>query len=104
MANDTTITIVGNLTADPELRVTQTGFAVVAFTGASTPRYFDKKANEWRDGEALFLSCSAWRDPAEHVAGARHAAHRHRPASRMAVRACSRLSPPTRKIHFRLPA
>jgi len=68
LANDTTITIVGNLTADPELRFTQTGLAVAGFTVASTPRYFDKRTNEWRDGEALFLTCSAWRDLAEHVA------------------------------------
>lgn len=68
MANDTQITVVGNLTADPELRFTQSGTAVASFTIASTPRQFDKQANEWRDGEALFLRCSIWRDAAENVA------------------------------------
>lgn len=67
MANDTLITVVGNLTADPELRFTQNGIAVASFTIASTPRQFDKQANEWRDGEALFLRCSIWRDAAENV-------------------------------------
>ena len=68
MANDTQITIVGNLVAAPELRFTQSGVAVVSFTIASTPRTFDKQANEWRDGEALFMRCSIWRDAAENVA------------------------------------
>ena len=68
MANDTTITVVGNLTADPELRFTQSGVAVANFTIASTPRTFDKQANEWRDGEALFLRSTIWRDAAENVA------------------------------------
>ncbi|GAA1281412.1 MULTISPECIES: single-stranded DNA-binding protein [Brachybacterium] len=68
MANDTVITVVGNLTADPELRFTQSGIAVASFTIASTPRTFDRQSNEWKDGEALFLRCSIWRDAAENVA------------------------------------
>lgn len=68
MANDTTITVIGNLTADPELRFTQSGVAVASFTIASTPRTFDRQSNEWKDGEALFLRCSIWRDAAENVA------------------------------------
>lgn len=68
MANDTLITIVGNLTADPELRFTNSGAAVASFTVASTPRTFDRQANEWKDGEALFMRCSVWRDAAENVA------------------------------------
>lgn len=68
MAGDTIITIVGNLTADPELRYTQNGLAVANFTIASTPRIFDRQANEWKDGEALFLRASVWREFAEHVA------------------------------------
>ena len=69
MAGETIITIVGNLTADPELRYTQNGLPVANFTIASTPRTFDRQANEWKDGEALFLRASVWRDFAEHVAG-----------------------------------
>ena len=69
MAGDTIITVVGNLTADPELRYTQNGLAVANFTIASTPRAFDRESNEWKDGEALFLRASCWRDFAEHVAG-----------------------------------
>jgi single-strand DNA-binding protein len=68
MAGDTIITVVGNLTADPELRFTPSGAAVASFTVASTPRTFDKQANEWKDGEALFLRCSVWRQAAENVA------------------------------------
>ena len=68
MANDTTITVIGNLTADPELRFTQSGVAVANFTIASTPRTFDKQRNEWVDGEALFLRSTIWRDAAENVA------------------------------------
>lgn len=68
MANDTVISVIGNLTADPELRFTQSGIAVASFTIASTPRTFDRQANEWKDGEALFLRCSIWRDAAENVA------------------------------------
>ncbi|WP_022881927.1 single-stranded DNA-binding protein [Gryllotalpicola ginsengisoli] len=69
MAGETVITVVGNLTADPELRYTQSGLAVANFTIASTPRTFDRQANEWKDGEALFLRASVWREFAEHVAG-----------------------------------
>jgi single-strand DNA-binding protein len=69
MANDTVITVVGNLTADPELRFTQSGLAVVNLTIASTPRSFDKQSSEWKDGDALFLRASAWREFAEHIAG-----------------------------------
>ena len=68
MAGDTVITVVGNLTADPELRFTPTGAAVANFTVASTPRTFDRQSNEWKDGEALFLRCNIWRDAAENVA------------------------------------
>jgi single-strand DNA-binding protein len=69
MAGETIITVVGNLTSDPELRYTQNGLAVANFTIASTPRTFDRQSNEWKDGEALFLRASVWRDFAEHVAG-----------------------------------
>ncbi|MFV0373405.1 single-stranded DNA-binding protein [Microbacterium sp.] len=69
MAGETIITIVGNLTADPELRYTQNGLPVANFTIASTPRNFDRQSGEWKDGEALFLRASVWRDFAEHVAG-----------------------------------
>lgn len=68
MANDTVITVVGNLTADPELRFTNSGVPVASFTVASTPRTFDRQSGEWKDGEALFLRCSIWRDAAENVA------------------------------------
>lgn len=68
MANETIMTIVGNLTAAPELRFTNSGVPVASFTVASTPRTFDKQAGEWKDGEALFLRCSIWRDAAENVA------------------------------------
>ena len=69
MAGETVISVVGNLTADPELRYTQNGLAVANFTIASTPRTFDRQANEWKDGDALFLRASVWREFAEHVAG-----------------------------------
>ncbi len=68
MAGDTVVTLVGNLTADPELRFTPSGAAVAGFTVASTPRMFDRQANEWKDGEPLFMRCSVWREPAENVA------------------------------------
>ena len=68
MAGETVITVVGNLTNDPELRFTPSGAAVANFTVASTPRTFDKNSNEWKDGEALFLRCSVWRQAAENVA------------------------------------
>ena len=69
MAGDTVITIIGNLTSDPELRFTPSGAAVTDFTIASTPRTLDRQTQEWKDGEALFLRCSCWRQMAEHVAG-----------------------------------
>ena len=68
MAGDTIITVVGNLTADPELRFTPSGAAVANVTVASTPRMFDRQTNEWKDGEALFLRCNVWRQAAENVA------------------------------------
>ncbi|MFC3184053.1 single-stranded DNA-binding protein [Pseudoglutamicibacter albus] len=68
MAGETIITVVGNLTADPELRFTPSGAAVANFTVASTPRIFDRQANEFKDGEALFMRCSVWREHAENVA------------------------------------
>jgi single-strand DNA-binding protein len=67
-ANDTTITIVGNLTDDPELRFTPTGVAMAKFRIASTPRMYDKASSAWKDGEALFMVCTAWRDLAENIA------------------------------------
>lgn len=69
MAGETPITVIGNLTADPELRYTQNGLAVVNLTIASTPRVFDRQANDFKDGETLFMRCSAWREAAEHIAG-----------------------------------
>ena len=68
MAGDTIITVVGNLTADPELRFTPSGAAVANFTVASTPRIFDRQSNEWKDGDALFMRCNIWREAAENVA------------------------------------
>jgi single-strand DNA-binding protein len=68
MAGDTPITIIGNLTADPDLKYTPTGVAVAKFTVASTPRFYDKQASEWRDGDSLFLSCQAWQQQAENAA------------------------------------
>ncbi len=72
MAGETTITVVGNLTDDPDLRFTPSGAAVANFTVASTPRFFDKQTNEWKDGDALFLRCSIWRQAAENVAESLH--------------------------------
>jgi single-strand DNA-binding protein len=72
MAGETIITVVGNLTADPELRYTQNGLPVANFTIASTPRNFDRPSNEWKDGEALFLRASVWRDYAENVCASLH--------------------------------
>lgn len=69
MAGETVIAVVGNLTADAELRYTQAGVPVANFTIASTPRNFDRASGEWKDSEALFLRCSVWREAAEHVAG-----------------------------------
>jgi len=68
MAGETVITVIGNLTADPELRWTQSGAAVADFTVASTPRTYDRNAGEWRDGDTLFIRCSVWRETAENVA------------------------------------
>lgn len=68
MAGETPITVIGNLTADPELRFTPNGVPVANFTVASTPRNFDRQTNEWRDGEAMFLNCSVWRQYAENAA------------------------------------
>jgi single-strand DNA-binding protein len=68
MAGETIITVVGNLTDDPELRFTPSGAAVANFTVASTPRNFDKQTNEWKDGDSLFLRCAVWRQAAENVA------------------------------------
>jgi len=68
MAGETTLTVIGNLTNDPELRFTPAGAAVANFTIASTPRTFDKNSNEWKDGETLFLRASVWREAAENVA------------------------------------
>lgn len=67
MAGETVMTLIGNLTADPELRFTPSGAAVANFTVASTPRAFDKRSNEWKDGETLFLRCTAWREMAENM-------------------------------------
>ena len=68
MAGDTIITIIGNLTADPELRFTPSGAAVASFTVASTPRTFDRQAGEWQDGQTPFMPCQAWRQMAENIA------------------------------------
>lgn len=68
MAGETNITLIGNLTADPELRFTPSGAPVANFTVASTPRVFDRASGEWRDGDSMFLNCSVWRQAAENVA------------------------------------
>ena len=68
MAGETVITVIGNLTGDPELRFTPSGAAVANFTVASTPRTFDRQSNEWKDGDTLFMRCSIWRVAAENVA------------------------------------
>ena len=68
MAGETILTTIGNLTADPELRFSPSGIAVANFTVASTPRLFDRQSGEWKDGEAIFLRCSIWREAAENVA------------------------------------
>lgn len=72
MANETTLTLVGNLTADPELRYTPAGAALCKFTVASTPRNYDKGSGEWKDGDPLFMNCSAWRELAENIAESLH--------------------------------
>lgn len=69
MSGETIITVIGNLTSDPELRYTQNGLAVANFTIASTPRNFDRASNDWKDGDALFMRCSVWREFAEQVSG-----------------------------------
>ena len=76
MAGETIITVVGNLTGDPELKFTPSGAAVANFTVASTARTFDKQTNEWKDGEALFIRCDAWRQLAENVAESLHKGQR----------------------------
>lgn len=81
MAGETVITIVGNLTADPELRTTRNGGTVANFSIAATPRVFDKQSNQWIDGDALFLRCSAWRDLATHCAQSLAKGMRDRPGS-----------------------
>ncbi len=68
MAGETVVTVIGNLTSDPELRFTPSGAAVASFTVASTPRTFDRQTSEWKDGDPLFLRCSVWRQAAENVA------------------------------------
>ncbi len=68
MANETILTVTGNLTDDPDLRYTESGAARTRFTVASTPRLFDQNAGQWKDGEPMFMSCTVWRDMAEHVA------------------------------------
>src|SRR3954463_7105669 len=68
MAGETTITMIGNLTDDPELRYTPSGAALVKFTVASTPRMLDRESQQWKDGDPLFLTCTGWRDIAEHIA------------------------------------
>jgi single-strand DNA-binding protein len=68
MANETTVTLVGNLTGDPDLRYTKDGVAMARFTVASTPRLLDRQTNQFRDGDPLFLTCTAWRELAEHAA------------------------------------
>ena len=80
MAGETIITVVGNLVDDPELRFTPSGAAVANFRIASTPRTFDKQTNEWKDGDALFLSCSVWRQAAENVAESLQKGHARRRA------------------------
>ena len=76
MAGDTIITVVGNLTDQPDLKFTQTGVALANFTVASTPRFFDRQSGEWKDGDTLFVRCTAWRQPAENVAGSLHKGQR----------------------------
>ncbi|MCI1984098.1 MAG: single-stranded DNA-binding protein [Bifidobacteriaceae bacterium] len=67
MAGETVLTIIGNVTADPELRTIQTGASVVNFTVASTPRTYNRQSGQWEDGDALFMRCSAWRELADHI-------------------------------------
>ena len=74
--NDTYVTVVGNLTGDPELRFTPSGAAVANFNVASTPRHFNRQTSEWEDGETIFMRCSVWRDAAENVAASLQRGHR----------------------------
>jgi single-strand DNA-binding protein len=76
MAGDTTLTLVGNLVDEPELRFTPSGAAVANFRVASTPRFFDRQTNAWKDGDTLFLTCNVWRQMAEHVVESLHKGHR----------------------------
>lgn len=76
MSGETCVTVIGNLTSDPELRFTPSGVAVVSFTVASTPRLFDRQSGQWKDGKALFMRCSLWRDAAENVADSLHKGNR----------------------------
>src|ERR671939_672652 len=92
MAGETTITVVGNLTNDPELRFTPSGAAVAKFTVASTPRTLDRASGEWKDGEALFLNCSIWRQAAEASPTTRGRPRRPRPVVRVATSTTSHLS------------
>ncbi len=85
MAGETTITVIGNLTNDPELRFTPSGSAVANFTIASTPRTFDRQSNEWKDGETLFLRAAVWREAAENVAESLTNAAKHSRASVVTV-------------------
>src|ERR1051326_8107626 len=97
MAGETVITVVGNLTADPELRYTQNGLPVANFTIASTPRNFDRAANEWKHGEALFLRASVWREFAEHVAGSLTKGSRVIASGRLKQRSCEMKEGKTRR-------
>ena len=82
MAGETTITVIGNLVDDPELRFTPSGAPVANFRIASTPRTFDRQTNEWKDGDTLFLACAVWRQAAENVAESLQKGHaRDRPGS-----------------------
>ena len=95
MSGETVITIVGNLTADPELRWTQSGSPVASFTIASTPRSFDRQSGEWKDGETLFMRCTAWREMAENIAESLRKGMRTVVRGRLS---CSGLSRPVRAI------
>lgn len=86
MANETILNIIGNLTADPELRYTQSGLPVANFTIASTPRQFDRATNEWKDGDTLFMRCTVWREFAEHVAASLSKGSRVLASGRLAQR------------------
>ena len=91
MAGETIITLVGNLTADPELRFTPSGAPVANFTVASTPRTFDRTSNEWKDGDAMFLNCAVWRQAAENVAESLTKGMRVIVTGRLEQRSCLRV-------------